>query len=143
MLFRSDKLVSALPGETASIVLPSGEKHKDLDQPLPVRGIAETYGISERFLIQVMLQLKAAGLVYSTRGPSGGYRLARPPDQISLREIFDAIEGPELPVREARGPAGRVLATVLNQAQAAERALLEQTSIAQLADQMSELNWVI
>ena len=75
---------------------------QDTDQPVSVRAIAEAYGLSERFLIQIMLQLKAAGLVYSIRGPSGGYRLARPAAQTSLGTILDAIEGPEPPARSSR-----------------------------------------
>ena len=62
--------------------------------PMRIREIAEAYEIPERYLVQILLQLKGAGLVYSIRGASGGYRLARPADQISLGEVLRAIEGP-------------------------------------------------
>ena len=45
--------------------------------PVHIREISEAYGIPERYLVQILLQLKGAGLVASTRGASGGYRLAR------------------------------------------------------------------
>ena len=54
--------------------------------PVRVKEIAETFRLPERFLVQILLQLKAAGLVQSVRGSSGGYRLARDPRQISLGE---------------------------------------------------------
>src|SRR5262249_35833482 len=56
------------------------------DPPLRIREIAEEHGIPERYLVQILLQLKGAGLVVSVRGALGGYRLARPPDRISLGE---------------------------------------------------------
>ena len=45
--------------------------------PLRIREISEAYRIPERYLVQILLQLKGAGLVVSTRGAAGGYRLAR------------------------------------------------------------------
>ncbi len=45
-------------------------------------------------LRNILKQLAAAGLLVSTRGPSGGYRLARPAGAISLAEVVEAIEGP-------------------------------------------------
>ena len=43
--------------------------------------------------MQILLPLKAAGLVASTRGAAGGYQLIRPPEQVSLGEVMRAIEG--------------------------------------------------
>jgi len=54
----------------------------------------------ERFLLQVLRNLVNEGLLKSTRGVDGGYRLARPLSQITLLEIVEAIDGPihpELP----------------------------------------------
>ncbi len=97
-----------------------------------IREIAEANGIPERYLVQILLQLKGAGLVASTRGASGGYRLARPAAQISVGEVLAAIDGPDRD-RESSGPSsrpGRGLAMVRE----AERAVLDRTSIADLAD---------
>src|SRR6185437_13309615 len=60
--------------------------------PVHLKSIAENHGISQRFLVQILLQLKGAGLVESTRGAAGGYQLARPPVKISLAEVVHAID---------------------------------------------------
>ena len=75
--------------------------------PKPVRlaDIADKHGISDRFLVQILLDLKRAGLVDSTRGAYGGYVLARGPDEISLFDILKVIDPPERPVRKKAPPA--------------------------------------
>ncbi len=60
---------------------------------LSVRRIAEEMAIPVRFLPQVMGDLAAAGLVEATTGRAGGYRLARPPEAISLLDVVEAVEG--------------------------------------------------
>jgi Rrf2 family protein len=114
--------------------------------PLRIREISKEYGIPERYLVQILLQLKGAGLVVSTRGAAGGYRLARPAASISLSEILGVIDGPDLLSR--RGSAGKrqttpVLASVWESVRAAERAVLDRTTIAQLAEESSPHQWII
>jgi Rrf2 family transcriptional regulator, cysteine metabolism repressor len=111
--------------------------------PARVREIAEGHGIPERYLVQILIQLKAAGLVHSARGSSGGYRLARDPGLISLGEVLTAIDGPGDPPREGLGPIGESLAAVWDHIRAAERAVLERTTIAQLAGRTEAHDWVI
>lgn len=65
----------------------------DSGQPVQVRRIAEAHGIPSRFLVQILLQLKGAGLVASTRGVSGGYRLAKDPREITLGQVMNVIDG--------------------------------------------------
>jgi Rrf2 family protein len=113
------------------------------DPPVRIRQISQTHGIPERYLVQILLQLKGAGLVASTRGAAGGYRLARPATSISLGEVLSAIDGPENPVRAPQKPAAQVLAAVWEHVRAAERAVLDQTSIAQLAEKTSPREWII
>jgi Rrf2 family protein len=48
----------------------------------------------ERFLLQILRNLVTHGILRSTRGVEGGYALTRPPEQISLLEVIEAIEGP-------------------------------------------------
>ena len=62
-------------------------------EPVRLRAISETHGIPSPFLVQILLQLKAAGLVESTRGAAGGYRLTRDPVAVTLAEVKDIIEG--------------------------------------------------
>jgi Rrf2 family protein len=63
------------------------------DEPLSAPRIADSMAIPVRFLPQVMADLARAGLVDSTGGRKGGYRLARPAPEISLLEIIEALEG--------------------------------------------------
>ena len=58
------------------------------------REIAARLNASAAHLAKVMVTLERSGLVTGTRGPTGGYRLTRPARQISLREIYEAVEGP-------------------------------------------------
>ncbi len=58
------------------------------------REIAARLKVSLAHLAKVMVALDHAGLVMGTRGPAGGYQLARPASRISLKEIYEAIEGP-------------------------------------------------
>lgn len=62
--------------------------------PINLRAICEDQGVPAGFVVQILLQLKRAGLVTSSRGAGGGYRLAKPADEITLRDIYVAIEGP-------------------------------------------------
>jgi len=112
-------------------------------QTVRVREIADAHTIPERYLVQILLQLKAAGLVRSARGSAGGYRLARSPELISLGEVLTAMNGPGEPPREAQGGAQRALASVLNDIRANERAVLARTTIAQIAAQVEPQDWVI
>lgn len=110
-------------------------------QPIQVRRIAEMHEIPARFLVQILLQLKAAGLVTSTRGAAGGYRLAVPPEQLSLRDVIRVIEGtgdspPEQ--RVAASPAVRVLHRRWREIEAAEQQMLAETSMAELVEQVQE-----
>jgi len=61
--------------------------------PVPTRVMAARLNASEAHLAKVMQRLARAGLVKGTRGPSGGFTLTRPPERISLREVYEAIEG--------------------------------------------------
>jgi Rrf2 family protein len=65
----------------------------DSGEPVRIRAIAEEHGIPSRFLVQILLQLKGAGFVASTRGAAGGYQLIKPPEDITLGEVMAVIEG--------------------------------------------------
>ena len=81
-------------------------------EPVRIRTIADEHGIPSRFLVQILLQLKGAGFVTSTRGAAGGYQLVKPPEEISLGEVMAVIEGPETEVTStaaSNSPTARVL----------------------------------
>jgi Rrf2 family protein len=62
----------------------------------PVKGerIATAQAIPLRFLENILMQLRHAGLVESRRGAEGGYRLARPANEVTLADVIRAIDGP-------------------------------------------------
>lgn len=62
--------------------------------PVPVRQLGLELHQSDKYLEQLLLPLRRARLVTSTRGPHGGYRLARPPAYIALLEIVELMQGP-------------------------------------------------
>lgn len=73
------------------------------------RDIAERQRIPLRFLEQILIQLKRAGLVRSLRGAAGGYLLARDPCRITLKDVVEAVEG-ELELIDPRlNPSSTVL----------------------------------
>lgn len=64
------------------------------DGRLTIYKIAESQRIPKKFLEQILLALKAAGLVTSQAGPHGGYQLAKPAATISLGDILQAVNEP-------------------------------------------------
>lgn len=63
-------------------------------EPISIKYISEKQNVSERYLEQIFSKLKKAGLVKSIRGAQGGYFLARRPDEISVGDILNVLEGP-------------------------------------------------
>src|SRR5579859_4258759 len=63
-----------------------------------IQAISEQQNIPKRFLEQILNDLKAAGVVQSRRGVAGGYRLAKPPEEITLAAVVRHIEGALAPV---------------------------------------------
>ena len=107
----------------------------------PVKGerIAEAQQIPLKFLENILLELKHAGLVQSQRGAEGGYWLARPPAEIALAEVIRAVEGPIANVRGERPEqveyAGEAeqLREVWIAVRANLRAVLERVTVADVA----------
>ena len=62
--------------------------------PLQLKAIAEHQEISVKYLEQLMAVLKSARIVRSVRGPSGGYVLAKNPNEIKVSDCFNCLEGP-------------------------------------------------
>jgi Rrf2 family protein len=61
--------------------------------PVGISKIAERHGMPSRFLVQILMQLKGAGLVSSTRGAAGGYNMIVEPSSINLGQVMDIIDG--------------------------------------------------
>jgi Rrf2 family transcriptional regulator, cysteine metabolism repressor len=111
--------------------------------PRRVRDIARTQGIPRKFLPKILLQLKAAGLVRSTRGSGGGYQLALTPATISLAQVIVAIDGSEKPALRDNSAAAVSLSEALSQIDSDYRGLLATVTIARLAQQAGPHDWVI
>jgi Rrf2 family protein len=129
--------------EYACVAMLELAAYHGMPQPLRVKAIADAQDISPRFLVQILLQLKTAGLVNSVRGAAGGYQLARPPERISLAEIIKAIDDRSLTPRPALASAGRtaavnVLLEVWQEVHRQEQRLLETLTLAELLRRTQE-----
>jgi len=88
------------------------------DNPVQLSTISDSQGIPKKFLIQLLLRLKNASIVNSTRGSQGGYYLTRPPSRISLADVVKAIDDTilNIPKKAKPGKANdseRVLLNIL------------------------------
>ena len=61
-----------------------------------LKDIAKTEDISEKYLSQIIIPLRGVGLVHSIRGAHGGYKLAKEPAKITMKDIVDVLEGERL-----------------------------------------------
>jgi len=105
-------------------------------EPVRIRTIAERHDVPPRFLVQILLQLKGAGLVASTRGAAGGYHLLKPPEQVSLGEVMEAIEGSSGDNGKSSAspdsPAVKVLMQTWRDVDGVQRRMLRAVSLAEL-----------
>ena len=110
---------------------------------LQVAEIAARQGIPERYLEQMMASLRRAGLLRSSRGPRGGYQLARPAASIDLAEVLECLEGEAAlgsAGEEASGSPERQVLQELAQSLRQQRLeRLQHTSLAQLLEQRDAL----
>jgi len=79
------------------------------DAALPAARLAEYHGVPSAYLAKHLQALARAGVLETVKGPRGGYRLARPGDEISVLDVVEAIDGDESAFRcteiRRRGPA--------------------------------------
>ncbi|MGL6195218.1 MAG: RrF2 family transcriptional regulator, partial [Thermoguttaceae bacterium] len=80
--------------EYACIAVMELAKNYGSNEPVRIRNIAEQHQVPPRFLVQILLQLKSAGIVSSTRGAAGGYHLIPKPEDVTLGQVMNIIEGP-------------------------------------------------
>lgn len=109
------------------------------DAPVKGEAIAAGQEIPGKFLENILGDLRLAGLVTSRRGAEGGYRLARPPEEITVADVIRAVEGPLASVRGRRPEevdySGRAepLQRVWIAVRASLRSVVENVTIADLA----------
>ncbi len=121
----------------------------DTDHVRTLEEISADQFIPHPFLVQILLELKRAGLVESRRGAGGGYRLARHPRDVSLGEVIRLIDGPILPFKcstpslDDKDCAHRgncVLTSVWNHVRQAIEGVIENISFEELAKRKENLN---
>lgn len=78
------------------------------DGLVPLADISRRQDISLPYLEQLFVKLRRAGLVESTRGPGGGYRLARSPDSIRILDIMEAVDETVSALHTGAGASGAV-----------------------------------
>jgi len=97
--------------------------------------LAQREAVSANFLVQILNDLRRAGLVESRRGKSGGYLLARKPDGINLREIVEAVEPSLLSFStHTEGESGISVRAAWEKVAQELKAHLERVTLLQLAE---------
>ncbi|HEV8148076.1 MAG TPA: Rrf2 family transcriptional regulator [Bryobacteraceae bacterium] len=114
-------------------------------EPVKIAGIARRQKIPQKFLELILSGLKQGGFVESRRGADGGYRLARPADQITVGQVLRFMEDGKKTKRAAPGP----FTDVWKRVDAATAAIVDRTTFAELVRQWKESqrryvpNWTI
>ncbi|NUR83781.1 MAG: Rrf2 family transcriptional regulator [Nonomuraea sp.] len=101
--------------------------------PVAAEKIAAAQNIPRRFLDNILLQLRRAGLIHSLRGPEGGYWLAVPAEELTLADVIAVIEGkPEYPEHGGYPGVAGPLAEVWSALREHEERLLTEITFAQI-----------
>ena len=125
--------------EYACIAMVELAAHYGSSEPVRIRRIAERHDVPPRFLVQILLQLKGAGLVASVRGAAGGYHLVKPPQDISLGQVMEVIDGSpdekgQTSSASPDSPAVKVLMQAWKEVSDVQRKMLEGISLASLLE---------
>jgi Rrf2 family protein len=86
-------------GLRAMIALAGSTSRGEPPVMMQIKEISELEQISPKFLEQILLTLKNAGLLHSKMGVGGGYYLAKPASEITLGQIFRVLDGPVAPIK--------------------------------------------
>lgn len=125
--------------EYASIAMLELATRYGSGEPVRIRKIAEAHGIPPRFLVQILLQLKGAGFVASTRGAAGGYQLIKDPQEVSLGDVMAVVEGNASELKsnvDVQTPTSRILLEEWKKVAEAEKRMLQSVSLADLVEKV-------
>ncbi len=105
-------------------------------EPVRIGRIGSDNGVPPKFLVQLLIQLKNAGFVASSRGACGGYRLAKEPAEITLGDVCGAIDGQDRLDSSATigSPSVRVILETWTDVASRYREMLDEITLADLAD---------
>ncbi|MGE3261950.1 MAG: Rrf2 family transcriptional regulator [Bacteriovoracia bacterium] len=123
------------------------------DAMVPAKVLAEFHGVPKEYLSKALQALSNAGLVETTLGPKGGYRLAKPASAISFLDIVEAVEGrkktfqcheirrenPCIPKKSAAYSDICGIAAVMHQADQAWRFVLKQKKLSETVKEVAEV----
>ena len=129
--------ISARTDYAVRAMLALAQAQEEGSGPLSVETLAQRQDLPRKFLEAIVADLRGAGLLLSTRGARGGYTLARPASEVSLGDVFRAVDGPLAEVRGLRPHetsyegVARHLPTVWVAVRASLREVLDGTSLAQ------------
>jgi Rrf2 family cysteine metabolism transcriptional repressor len=109
-------------------------KHHDGRTLTRLDDLAQREAVSGNFLVQILNDLRRAGLIESRRGKAGGYLLARPPEAITLRQVVDAVDPSLLQCSVAReGESGQSVRLAWDEVSASLQQSLGKITMATLA----------
>lgn len=112
------------------------------DEPVPKKTIAKAEGISADYAEQLLIKLKAGGLVRSHRGVQGGFSLNKPANEVTIRHVLEATEGPieVAPCDETRCPrsASCVTRPVWREVEDSIKEVFDRTTVGLLAQRLRE-----
>jgi len=127
-------------------------RHRE-PEPLTIPEIAEREGLSPEYTAKLMRALRTGGLVSSTRGASGGYRLARPAESVTAWDVLEVLGGSFFPESFCEAHPGQMkdcvhsvecsIRTLWQRVEGVVRKMLEAVTVADLArDESSNVTWV-
>ncbi|MGB2599263.1 MAG: Rrf2 family transcriptional regulator [Candidatus Omnitrophota bacterium] len=117
--------------------------HWPNEAPVHIQQISENQKIPERYLVQILIQLKRLGLVTSSRGKEGGYNLAKSPEDIRLGEVMRDVSGPLLPITESALSNGSVFLGIWKEAEGVMANVLDKVSFADISRKLKHKKKVI
>ncbi len=111
----------------------------DQGRVLTVRAIADEHGVPAQFLVQILQQLRAAGLITSTRGSNGGFRLERAPSAIALADVIEAVcPSTACHSHESSSPLASVVREVWHDLDELQRQHLARLTLSTLCERLQE-----
>ena len=113
-------------------VVAMAELARSGDRPIPIAQVAERRAMPVQFLEQLFSTLRRGGLLHSQRGVKGGYTLARPPEQITVLEVVQALDG-------RVGDEAREAGGIWEEGVEALREVFSSTTIADIARREAEI----
>ncbi|MFC1479951.1 RrF2 family transcriptional regulator [Candidatus Omnitrophota bacterium] len=111
--------------------------------PVHIKQISKNQEIPERYLVQILIQLKRIGLVTSSRGKGGGYNLAKAPEDIRLGEVMRAISGNLLPISDSALRNGSVFVGIWKEVEGVMEDILGKVSFADISRKLTQKERVV